>query len=141
MWIYEKDALGVYTGNSKDAGPRDPIPKNWTHIAPPDGPGYHIFDGHKWFTREEYPKPPARGPKREAQITVGEFYDRFGEHKYEVLSSDDALVQAMIKDVSVRGHVNLDDPQLISGLQELTSRGFPIDVEQIIGRPIEDEVE
>ena len=137
MIIYEMDAQRVYTGVSKEAGPRDPIKRNWTHIPPPETDGYAVFDGVKWFTRAEYPYPPAPAPVPEKRhITVGAFFDRFGDQKWTILSSSNPLVAALIQDVSVRRFIDLDDPQLPGGLDMLVQAGIEVDVEQILGAPI-----
>lgn len=139
LTIYEMDANRVYTGNSKKPGLRDPIPRNWTHIAPPDGPGYHIFDGVKWFTRDEYPYlPQTKLEPEKRHITVGAFFDRFGDQKWQILSSDNPLVSALIQDCSVRKYIDLDHPSLETGMDILVDAGFTIDPEAVLGNPIED---
>lgn len=81
------------------------------------------------------PDDPA--PAAPRHITVGAFFDRFGAHKYPILASVDAGVQALIKDSSVREYIDLDNPQLAAGLQLLISAGFAIDAASIVDAPIE----
>ncbi|UXZ55838.1 hypothetical protein LOS15_07410 [Halomonas sp. 7T] len=139
MLCYEMDARRVFTGISKEFGPREPIPRNWTYIEPPETDGYAIFDGVKWFTRDEYPHPPTPMPEPEQRrITVGAFYDRFGDQKWAILSSSNPLVAALIQDVSVRRFIDLDDPQLPGGLDMLVQAGIEVDVEQILTAPVKD---
>ena len=69
-------------------------------------------------------------------ISVGAFFDRFGDQKYPILASADASVKALIQDVSVRKYVDLDNAQLPIGLSLLVSAGFVIDPESIINGPI-----
>jgi hypothetical protein len=86
----------------------------------------------------ELPEPEAPpAPPEPRHITVGSFFDRFGTHKYPILASTNPLVQALIKDVSVRKFVNLDDPQLPQGLGMIESAGFDIDPEAIISAEIQ----
>ena len=41
------------------------------------------------------------------RIYVGAFFDRFGDQKINILSSEDVVVQALIKDASVRQYIGL----------------------------------
>lgn len=61
--VYVVDSLRVFTGEVKTIDLTTPIKKNWLLTAPPEGPGYHIWDGVKWFTRDSYPYPPPPPPK------------------------------------------------------------------------------
>ena len=70
-------------------------------------------------------------------ISVGRFFDRFGNQKYPILASSDPMVQALIKDCSVRKYINLDDPQLPSGLAMLVAAGHAIDPNAIINDPVQ----
>ena len=140
MRIYEMDAQRVYTGNFRDLSPKDPIPRGWTHIAPPDlETGVAIFDGVKWFTRAERPAPvTASAPAEQRHITVGAFFDRFGDQKMAILSSTDPGVRALITDCTVREYIDLDDPQLPAGVTMLVDAGFTVDAETILSAPIEE---
>jgi len=46
------------------------------------------------------------------------------------------MVQALIKDASVRTFINLDDPNLVIGLNMIVAAGYDIDVASIINQPI-----
>ena len=80
--------------------------------------------------------PPAPPPEPR-HITVGAFFDRFGEAKWAILSSTDPLVQALVKDVSVRKFIDLDRPDLLQGLQMIQSKGFDIDPQAIVSAEIQ----
>ena len=71
------------------------------------------------------------------KIYVGAFFDRFGAAKIAILASDDLLVQAIIKDASVRHYIDLRArrEELLIALNMLLSRGFPIDPEAILDNP------
>lgn len=75
-------------------------------------------------------------PKR--HIAVGSFFDRFGAEKYPILASSDALVQALVKDCTVRAYIDLDSAQLPAGLDMLVAAGFAIDPAAIISRAVAD---
>jgi hypothetical protein len=77
---------------------------------------------------------PIRIIKR--HITVGAFFDRFGENKWSILSDTQPIVQALVKDASVRAWINLDDPQLQIGLQLLKDAGHDINIDDILQRAI-----
>lgn len=133
MRVYGLDKNDVFTGESKELSPREPITRDFTHIAPPDTQDYAVFDGAKWFTRTEYPQSRQASLKPDRRITRGEFFDRFGDQKYAVLSSTDPMVRALIEDVKVREFIDLDDPQLPEGLQMVVDAGFSIDPDVILG--------
>jgi hypothetical protein len=82
-------------------------------------------------------KPPA--PPEIRHITVGSFFDRFGDQKWPILADTNASVQALIKDASVRAYINLDDPQVRTGLEMVVSAGHNIDPTAIITAPIQPE--
>jgi hypothetical protein len=48
------------------------------------------------------------------------------------------LVQALIKDCSVRKHIDLNDPQLLAGLGLLVTAGHDIDPQAIVSAEIAD---
>ena len=80
--------------------------------------------------------PPA--PVAETRyISVGAFFDRFGANKWPILADTNAMVQALVKDCSVRKYINLDDPQLPSGLAMLVAAGHAIDPNAIINDPVQ----
>jgi hypothetical protein len=81
------------------------------------------------------PEPPA--PPEVRHITVGAFFDRFGDQKWPILADTNAGVQALIKDASVRKWINLDDPQVLTGLQMVQNAGHSIDPTAIITAPIQ----
>jgi hypothetical protein len=81
------------------------------------------------------PEPPA--PAEPKNITVGAFFDRFGDQKWPILADTNAGVQAFIKDASVRAYINLDDPQVRTGLEMVVAAGHAIDVDSIITAPIQ----
>lgn len=72
--------------------------------------------------------PPARNPA-DWYISVGAFFDRFGALKYPILASTDPVVQAIIKDASVRKYLHLLDRRadLMQAVQVLQAKGFAVD--------------
>jgi hypothetical protein len=78
------------------------------------------------------PQPPLPN-----HITVGAFFDRFGDQKWPILADTNPSVQALIKDASVRDYINLDDPQVRTGLEMVVAAGHTIDVDAIITAPIQ----
>ena len=70
------------------------------------------------------------------RIDVGSFFDRFGEAKLAILSSENAVVKAMIMDASVRKYIALVErkdelTQMLGLLQSLVS-GISLDVTAIL---------
>lgn len=92
-------------------------------------PGW-TYDGSKFA-------PPIPAPEIRS-ISVGAFFDRFGAEKWPILSDANPGVQALVKDVSVRASINLNDPQLPAGLKMVKAAGHKIDVDAIITAAIKD---
>jgi len=84
------------------------------------------------------PQPEPLAPEIR-HITVGAFFDRFGDQKWPILADTNAGVQALIKDASVRAYINLDDSQVRTGLEMVVAAGHTIDVDAIITAPIQPE--
>ena len=85
----------------------------------------------------EHPVDPAGW-----RIYVGAFFDRFGAYKVPILASDDLIVQAIIKDASVRKFIGLVERkgELTQMLALLQSKGFAVDVAAILEtEPTEEE--
>ena len=66
------------------------------------------------------------------RIDVGSFFDRFGEAKLAILSSENAVVKAMIMDASVRKYIALierkDELTQMLGLLQTLVPGISLDV-------------
>jgi hypothetical protein len=80
--------------------------------------------------------PPATVAHR--HIAVGAFFDRFGAHKWPILADTTPVVQALIKDCSVRPYVDLDRNDLLLGLGLLVEAGHAIDVQSIVTAAVQD---
>lgn len=52
-------------------------------------------------------------------VTVGAFFDRFGPAKIAVLSSGNAVVQALVRDASVREFIDLQRADVAQGLDAI----------------------
>ena len=83
------------------------------------------------------PEPATTAPDPR-HISVGAFFDRFGAQKYPILASADPIVQALIKDCTVRKFIDLDREDLPMGLQMIVSAGFAIDPDAVLSAPILD---
>ena len=70
------------------------------------------------------------------RIDVGSFFDRFGEAKLAILSSDNTVVKAMIMDASVRKYIALverkDELTQMLGLLQSLVPGISLDVAAIL---------
>lgn len=106
----------------------DGINGNW--IACGDaGPGWLYADG-------VFTPPVAPQALTQRHTSVGAFFDRFGPLKWAILSSTDPMVQALVKDCSVRAHIDLDNDQLPGGLDMLVAAGYAIDKSAILNMPV-----
>ncbi|MFM7008238.1 MAG: hypothetical protein ACKO0Z_02700 [Betaproteobacteria bacterium] len=77
------------------------------------------------------------------KIYVGSFFDRFGAAKLAILSDPDPVVQAVIKDASVRNYIDLlgrrDELLQVIGLLNL--KGHAVDATAVLDlEPTDDEV-
>ena len=81
------------------------------------------------------PPAPPQEPEASWFISVGAFYDRFAEHKWSIMSSTDAAIQALIKDCSVRKFIDLQRPDLSMALDLIIAAGFPVDKTGILSAP------
>ena len=96
-----------------------------------------VYPNGNYRELPELEAPSIPLPPTPRNITVGALYDRFGAAKWSILASDNVMVQALIKDVSVRKFIDLDRPDLLQGLQLVASAGFDIDPEAIVSAEIQ----
>lgn len=107
------------------------------------GEPYPNWTGYEWVMIPYIPPPATEEPPpselplpQQRHISVGAFFDRFGPSKWAILADTRPEVQALIKDSSVRRHIDLNNPDLPVGLGLLVSMGYAIDPDQIIHAPI-----
>ena len=94
------------------------ISGNWDHIERIDTPAEQAlgagvgwgWDGSSFVAPDAAAPQPA--PTWEWLIDIGPFFDRFGAAKMAVLTSADAGVQAILKDVQIRKWLDLKLPEL-----------------------------
>lgn len=103
--------------------------------------------GMEFATHAHEEDAPAPTPAEPAEldedwrIYVGPFFDRFGVHKLAILASADPLVQAVVKDASVRKYIALRErrPELLQVIGLLQSKGFAVDAAVLDARPTAEE--
>ena len=100
-------------------------------ISPEPSTGWMYSNGVFTAPVVEVPVVPTK-----RHISVGAFFDRFKQHKYQILASTDATIKALILDSSVRKYIDLDNPELPFGLGLVVNAGFAIDVAAILGDSI-----
>ena len=97
------------------------------------------YDHTEWYPDNmQQPVDPDRW-----KVYVGSFFDRFGSAKLAILSDPDPVVQAVIKDASVRNYIDLlgrrDELLQVIGLLNL--KGHAVDATAVLDlEPTEDEV-
>ncbi len=77
------------------------------------------------------------------RIWVGSFFDRFGSHKIPILADADLVVQAIVKDATVRRYIDLIErrTELEQAIALLQSKGHAVDAAVILDlEPTESEV-
>ncbi len=117
-----------------------------TEVHSPLPPADHLIEigsfdigliGHTYDPATGTFMPPA-APAENPQvwwIDVGPFFDRFGAHKYAILADTSPVVQALIKDSSVRKYIDLKRADLPAGLTMLVNAGHAVDVQAILTTP------
>ena len=68
------------------------------------------------------------------RIYVGAFFDRFGDQKIGILASEDVVVQALVKDASVRQYISLRErrDELAQMIGVLVAKGFTLDAAAVL---------
>lgn len=125
--IRKGDGVKVYEYNSEE-------PIEW------DGMGFAEFDH---MARESQAITAEIVPPPRWRIDVGAFHDRFGTAKLAILSDPDPIIQALIKDISIRKYVALTERrmELLQAMTYIASRGHNIDPIAILDtEPTVDEV-
>jgi hypothetical protein len=113
----------------------------YDHIEPLDTEREQRVTSPGWLydaSTGEFSEPPMPEPIPEPRhISVGAFYDRFGAAKYAILTDTNPMVQALIKDASVRQFIDLDRPDLSVGLSLIVDAGHEIDINAVLNAPIQ----
>lgn len=102
--------------------------------APVEWPGMEFgAHAHTAAPAPQEPEPPHVDPD-DWRIGVGAFFDRFGAQKWPILASTDPMVQALIRDVSVRDSVRLVErrAELNMALDMLIAKGYKVDKAAIL---------
>ena len=110
-----------------------------------DGSVTNVIVADEAFAQQQHPGAwrvaavqPVQEPAPELRhITVGAFFDRFGAAKWDILADPAPAVQAVVRDASVRRHIDLDNPDLPAGLAVVQAAGHAIDPQAIIGAPVQ----
>jgi hypothetical protein len=89
--------------------PSSPVDVGWGH-----GP-----DGFYRIGPAPEPVPPAT----QWLIDIGPFFDRFGAAKMALLTSGNATVQALVKDLQVRKWIDLQRADVAAGIDALIALG------------------
>ena len=101
----------------------------YAHTAPVEWGGME-FATHDHVVQADPPVEPVAidYQPEDWYIGVGPFYDRFGAYKLAILASADPLVQAIIKDSSVRRYLDLKGrrSELLQVIGLLQSKGFAV---------------
>lgn len=88
-------------------------------------PAGHIGDLYANGTFVTPEPPPAAPSPTDWLIDVGPFFDRFAGAKMPLLMSTNATVQALVKDLQVRKWIDLQRPDVATGIDALIALGVP----------------
>jgi hypothetical protein len=125
--FYVYDNFGWYVGTSESEVPRSApsAPPSLTLPAEVGHP-HPNWTGYSWIDRPYVTPVPPTEPVPEVDATewlidIGAFFDRFGTEKMNVLTSANVVVQAIIRDVSVRKWVDLKRTDVAQALAVIGS--------------------
>lgn len=145
--LYQLGAAGYWTGATQVAAAAHTVPAGWTARPVPTlvagqyaqltATGWRVTDTPPPVAHAAQPQPPLPTPPR--RISVGAFFDRFGQAKWAILADDNPGVRAVIQDASVRQYIDLDNPDLPAGLAIVAARHADIDISTILGRPVQED--
>lgn len=132
--------MSVYAVLNKETGAKvheyiSDSPVEWSGMS---------FDTHNHVLQPEVAiSPVAEDPAAEWRINVGPFFDRFGQQKIAILASTDPVVQAIIKDATVRHYIDLKKrrAELAYAISVLQAKGFSVSAAAILDvKPNAEEV-
>ena len=127
LTVYKVDSRKVFTGKTIEKTLKDPIKRDEIMTAPPQVEGFHIWDGHKWFTRPEYPHPATYEAPRQTTLALLEFRNRLTLQEKVVIENardTDPMLRVILGDMEAAQEIDLESPQLIEGLQYIESQGL-----------------
>ena len=103
----------------------------YTADEPVEWPGME-FATHNHLLQAQEAEPETTDA--DWRIYVGAFFDRFGSEKIGILASEDAVVQALVRDASVRQYIGLREryDELAQMIGVLVAKGFPLDAAAIL---------
>ena len=103
----------------------------YTADEPVEWPGME-FSTHNHLL--QVPEAEPETTDADWRIYVGAFFDRFGSEKIGILASEDAVVQALIRDASVRQYIGLREryDELAQMIGVLVAKGFTLDAAAIL---------
>ena len=116
-----------------DAAFADAIRPQWQALVPAG----NACIGWAWDGTSLLPPVAPALPPAPRHISVGAFFDRFGALKWAILAAASPLVQAIVKDASVRKYIDLGSPDLPAGLALLVAAGHAIDGDAVIDAPVQ----
>jgi hypothetical protein len=112
----------------------------------------NTIDANQSFVEEQYPnrwriasnqppESPQPSPVWAWYIDIGPFFDRFGPAKMAVLTSNDAGVQAILKDTQIRKWLDLKLPEVAQSVAYVGSKVpavTPALQQSILNTPVQD---
>ena len=132
---YKFDNYGWYDGEAEGDRTTPIAPTNTSRTTTP-GQMRANFTGYNWVDLP-YVVPTAPQPAVvDSKISVGALFDRFGAQKLAILASSDQVVQAIIKDTSVRQFIDLSRPDVSQVIDLLISKGFTVDKSVILSTDV-----
>ncbi|SDZ94245.1 hypothetical protein [Marinobacterium iners] len=126
IW-YGLDGNKVFTGEAREFMFRDPVPRNFVNVPPPQGDGFHVWDGRKWFTVSEYPDPNLAYESESVRWPLKDFRMRFTPNEKIALyqaAETNIMIKVFIDDLAATPVVAQDDPDLNKGVAYVVAQGI-----------------
>ena len=130
MNLHGYNNQGMFTGEILDVSDKAPIPKNYTPAQLPVIPEgkYAQFDRWEWRIIDDMPAqptPPIPAINYKTILTLQEFRSRFTfTEKIAIKQSTDAGVQVIQDDLMAAQDIDLENPDLIDGMNYLAVQGL-----------------
>lgn len=122
--VYIVDEDRIYTGETRTLDSKDPVKPNYILTPPPGGIGYWIWDGHKWFNRQERPTRPA--PATDSKITRLAMRNRFTfaeKVAIETAAQSSVPVRIYLDDLAASSFIDLSGEDTIDAVNLLENQG------------------
>jgi len=115
-----------------------------TLVPPPEEDSIYNWNGVEWKHAPIIVEQPTLPEvvsviNYGTRMSVGAFFDRFGDSKIPILSSQDFTIKAIIHDASVRAYIDISHEKVLECIQVIKEiGGYDIDPVAIVSAPVQE---